>query len=152
MAICWGCLGAVLVHTPRGFAAASRVVGHPWASALWLAVLLALLSSHRSLDVPVSLAAALLVLSCVAREDPAIAPLLRLRAVVHLGTISYGMYLLHGLVYNLMDEVVARFNLGVNPHGFAGFLLAVAGTTLVATLSFRYFEQPFLRLKSRLSR
>lgn len=152
MAICWGCLGAVLVHTRPGYVVAARVVGHRWASAVWLAVLLTLLSSSANVDVPVALAAALLVLSCVVREDPAIAPVLRPRAVVHLGTISYGMYLLHGLVYNVMDEAAARLDLGVNPHGFAGFLLAVAGTTAVASLSFRYFEQPFLRLKTRLSR
>lgn len=69
------------------------------------------------------------------------------------GDISYGLYLLHMLVFNLFDNLQARFF----PHApvFRGhfdvmvFRFLTCGTVAIvlAALSRRYFEEPFLRLK-----
>ena len=71
------------------------------------------------------------------------------------GEISYGLYLIHTLVF----EVTGRF---VTPTtmGFAGlsgdfpltlmrFLVGAMAATMIAFLSRRYFEEPFLKLKDR---
>lgn len=72
-----------------------------------------------------------------------------------LGKISYGIYLTHMLIF----EMVAHFTLRYAPilRPVAGnfrlmllqFFVASAMTIAVAYLSRRYFEGPFLRMKSR---
>lgn len=71
------------------------------------------------------------------------------------GEISYGVYLIHMLVFGLEDRAVGRLlpNLSM-PRGHFGLmvvLFAVAGTFTVgvAYLSRWYFEEPFLELKRR---
>jgi peptidoglycan/LPS O-acetylase OafA/YrhL len=83
------------------------------------------------------------------------------KALVHrpvlmfFGEISYGIYLIHMLVFDLEDYVVRRFfpNLPTAGGHFARMVLlfAVAGgfTVAIAYLSRRYFEEPFLGLKRR---
>src|SRR5690606_12572881 len=86
-----------------------------------------------------------LIAAVVVPEDHALSSVLRHRAVVHVGTVSYGMYLLHQLCF----VPVARL-LGRDPaHGVWFFLLGTAVTVAVATLSYRSFESRFLRRKAR---
>jgi peptidoglycan/LPS O-acetylase OafA/YrhL len=68
------------------------------------------------------------------------------RPLVYVGTVSYGVYLLHKLVLHVVNR------------GFAGaavespellFAVAMLGTVSVAALSYRYFETPILPLKAR---
>ena len=70
-----------------------------------------------------------------------------------LGTISYGVYIFHWLPvfgYNWLTQRLSG-------HSFdAAFfalrmLIVIAPTLLIARLSFRFYEKPFLRLKSRLA-
>lgn len=65
--------------------------------------------------------------------------------VVYVGTISYGVYLFHWIVYELLDTV---FKFGM---GFADPLwldaLKIGASFLVAALSWRFIESPALRLK-----
>jgi peptidoglycan/LPS O-acetylase OafA/YrhL len=68
-----------------------------------------------------------------------------------LGGISYGVYVYHILLAPLYRFVTSA----IAPHASRNeglgllFLVAVAMTLLVAQLSFRFFEQPILRLKDR---
>jgi len=68
------------------------------------------------------------------------------RFVSYLGRISYGLYAYHTFVLTLV--VLLPF-----PRGAAGQLtrwaFAMLVTTLVASLSYRFLERPFLRLKDR---
>lgn len=74
------------------------------------------------------------------------------RALDYLGTISYGIYMLHMVAVYATSEL---FKLTSWWHGhlalyclsYYGVLFAL--TFLLAHLSYRYFEQPFLRLKDR---
>jgi peptidoglycan/LPS O-acetylase OafA/YrhL len=75
------------------------------------------------------------------------------RPIVYLGKISYGLYLYHyGCLYFI------RWLLAVLPSSFAVnpglkaplvFFLALGLTILLAALSYRFIEKPFLRLKEK---
>ena len=94
--------------------------------------------------------AALLVTSCVIREDHLLAPLLRLPLLTRIGAVSYGMYLLHMLSYNVLRR-------GFDAAGFASrpiitFIAASALAFAAATVSYRHYESCFLRIGKRFSR
>jgi len=73
------------------------------------------------------------------------------------GDISYGVYLIHMLVFDLEDHFMGRLFPGLSPAGHFGaivllFVIAAAFTVAVASLSRWYFEEPFLRMKGRFER
>lgn len=75
--------------------------------------------------------------------------------LVLLGYISYGLYLLHLLIFRLYDDAVRNFGLDYlgQYHSSIGALLlrgtVVAGVSIgIAYCSRRYFEEPFLRRKT----
>jgi peptidoglycan/LPS O-acetylase OafA/YrhL len=71
------------------------------------------------------------------------------------GNISYGLYLIHWMSFYWYDSVVKVHFPGLFPsHGRFGvmtlrFVIAGGVAILVAAISRRYFEEPFLRLKER---
>ena len=76
--------------------------------------------------------------------------------IVYLGRISYGLYLFHELVYWLIfspgEAWLARLSQSLHLAGCRngiGTVLAFCLTVLVAHTSYRLYERPFLRLKSR---
>lgn len=65
--------------------------------------------------------------------------------LIYLGKISYGLY-----VFHVPCREIARWLIGDARHGlFFQPLLQMALTILIAAVSYRYFEKPFLRLKER---
>jgi peptidoglycan/LPS O-acetylase OafA/YrhL len=73
-----------------------------------------------------------------------------------LGRISYGLYLIHLLIFDFYTSIVAAFwKDGANTSHFLPLvtrLVVCAGASIgTAYLSREYFEEPFLRLKNRLS-
>jgi peptidoglycan/LPS O-acetylase OafA/YrhL len=66
----------------------------------------------------------------------------------YLGRRSYGMYLFHWMVINIMFGKNIFFS---DSKGFNvfGVIFALLGTIGVSILSYRYFEQPFLTLRRR---
>ena len=76
--------------------------------------------------------------------------------VVFLGRISFGLYVVHSLIYELVftyvaPHVMARDGRGAVHLATVWLLIACvfATSVLLAALSYRYFEGPFLRLKER---
>lgn len=150
MAICWGCLAACVLDSRRGFQFAYPIFGRRWMPIAILALVLVMLQIvDRGNSSVVNFLLAALVVSCVIREDHLMAPLLQLRGVVHLGAVSYGMYLLHGLVYVAQGRAERAGLIHWDAHGLFGFLIALVVVSMIATLSFRFFEGPFLQLKRR---
>jgi len=148
LAICWGVLTAHLLHSERGFTIVRNVLGVRWGSTAMLLLLLALIFAHvHPATLPVVMT--LLVASCVIREDHWLAPFLGWRPVVHVGMISYGMYLMHGLVFDALRDLENVLGWTHVAHGGAEFVVAVAGTVALASLSYRYYESFFLGLKKR---
>lgn len=71
--------------------------------------------------------------------------------LIHLGRISYGLYVFHAFGLMMARDFVGRLTGGqmavvVTP------VIGLAVTTAIAAMSYRFLEQPFLRLKSRLAR
>ena len=72
------------------------------------------------------------------------------------GEISYGLYLVHLLIFNAYDVFARRyFATAIGARGFSAlclrFFIAGGVSVAVAYLSRRWFENPFLRLKDRLT-
>jgi peptidoglycan/LPS O-acetylase OafA/YrhL len=151
--ICLGVLVAHLLHWRPGFDWMSSWLGARWSSLVMLGVLL------LACNVPIpdlmgwprlviQLSMALLLVSCVVREDHRLGDLLGWRAARRIGVVSYGMYLFHMFVVVFVGTMLGR----AATLPLVGFLLSVALTIVVAELSFRFYETPFLRLKDVLGR
>lgn len=74
--------------------------------------------------------------------------------VVHVGRVSYGIYLLHPLVLGLTAssvQVATAAEPGAGPFAASLLWTAIffAATVGLASLSYRYYEGPLLRLKGR---
>jgi peptidoglycan/LPS O-acetylase OafA/YrhL len=90
-----------------------------------------------------------LVGACVIREDNGLSALLVLRPIAFIGTLSYGMYLFNSMSVHVVHFVMARLGSEYPP---LIFVFAVGLATAMAYLSYRYYETPFLALKSKYSR
>jgi peptidoglycan/LPS O-acetylase OafA/YrhL len=148
--ICAGAILAHVLHWQPGYNVMYYILGSKLAAPLALVVSLASIASLApawQLLMWVSLP--LLVGACVIREDNGLAKLLRLRPVAFIGVVSYGMYLYNTLVVKAFRPALAR--IGVH-HPLMAYPVILAITVFVAWLSFRYFESPFLALKTRFSR
>lgn len=70
------------------------------------------------------------------------------KTLVYLGQISYGLYVFHSMILTVARHLIA-------PQHFAGAAMfaavSLAATIAVAAASYRFYETPFLRLKSRLA-
>ena len=147
LAICFGVVLAHAMHYQRSFNALRWVFASRWSSLAWLVVLLASLNWRDAPDVLIHAAAAMFVGACVYREDHWLAPILRLRGLVHMGAVSYGIYLLHMLVKNALLKLAGIVHIEVSTYSV--FALTVVGSIIVASLSYRYFESVFLQMKHR---
>ena len=153
-ALLMGALTAVILHHPKGFAAAWALLGRP-ATPLVLLVLLclawqflpAVLLGWPSLIMHGLMAA--ILASITIREDHVLSPVLRWPPIARVGVISYGLYLWH--LFGLHVGNTAAAALGF--EGLAANRLAmpiyVASAIVLAELSFRYYESFFLKLRYR---
>lgn len=70
------------------------------------------------------------------------------------GKISYGIYVIHPLLIFCLSALYRRFQLGTSVLWlqYVGiYSVVIIATLIIATLSYNYFEKPFLRLKDRFS-
>lgn len=98
--------------------------------------------------------AAILLLSL--QPSVALRRMLRLRPLRHLGRVSYGGYLYHPLCLVMLGTAMEAVGLdlprllpGARMSGVVQIVAVSLLTWGVATVSFRLFEEPILRLKSR---
>ena len=68
---------------------------------------------------------------------------------VHLGRLTYGLYVFHLLVIYVVDSNALRHRIG---GGLARFLVVFGASYALAWLSYRFYERRFLRLKGRFER
>jgi peptidoglycan/LPS O-acetylase OafA/YrhL len=71
--------------------------------------------------------------------------------VVYLGTISYGLYLIHNFIGAAAWRVEQRFDvwMRVPSRGYGQFAYVFVATLILASLSWRYIERPLNNLKNR---
>ncbi len=143
ISICMGCLAAYLTHYPKTFEWTWKVLGQAWS--VPVVVLLVSVAIYRY-DTPLWLSSLLLTVMVVAmciRPNHVLAPLVDHAWLRYMGSITYGIYLLHMISLNIVRRVVPFHNEAVY------YVLTLALSIGLATLSYRYFETPFLKLKDR---
>jgi len=149
-AICFGVILAHLMHRPQTFQIILRYAGRPSSTPIAIVLMLAavmLVPDFLPLKGTfVGLAMAILVATCVVREDNIVARLTAFRSLVWLGVVSYGVYMLHMLVLNLMRRGGGVVGVS-NPVVL--FVVTTVASTVLATVSYQYYERPFLALKKR---
>jgi peptidoglycan/LPS O-acetylase OafA/YrhL len=84
----------------------------------------------------------LLVGACCIRQDNGLKWVLSNPLARYIGTISYGLYLLHMIALNATKAVR-------KPHDWLFFAIALAASIALASASYWMYEVPFLRLKNR---
>lgn len=141
-AICMGCLLAFALNNRASYNALRPMLSRPWCAVVGAA--LVLVASMLPIEVNfVRIAMVLLVASVVVCSEHWMRPALDNRLARHIGVVSYGMYLMFTLILNVGKRLL---HLDASWQKFV-WLLPV--TTLVATVVFRVYETPFLRLKAR---
>ncbi len=73
-----------------------------------------------------------------------------IRILVYTGKICYGMYCFHGIVLTLGFYIFEKY--AFRDYLLGNAFIMLAGTYLLASLSYRFIEKPFLRMKDRLRR
>jgi peptidoglycan/LPS O-acetylase OafA/YrhL len=149
-AILMGVLLAHILHERVGYAIAFKLFGYRWSSGAILIALLVLIALPAP-RVVIYLFMALLVGSCVVREDHWLAPVLRTAFFVRIGIVSYGIYMIHNLVYDVLERIAGLLGMRSFRGSIIEFVVCVGVTFAVASLSFRYYEGIFLKLKGRYS-
>jgi peptidoglycan/LPS O-acetylase OafA/YrhL len=145
-----GALLALTLHGASGFRLVSATL-RPWGMQLGIILTLVstlLISPNNSTWVHLLCLA--LVAQCVVQENNIAARLLTWKPAVYVGSISYGMYLLHMLCKHLALKLLGV--IGISATSFLLFPTTFFVAALAGTLSFRYFESFFLRYKSRFQR
>lgn len=148
--ILMGSLTALLLHDPRGFAAAFRLLGHryaPLAAFLGLAIVIQLAPADIAglPNLAIHAMMCLSLITIVVREDHVLRPVLAFRPVARVGEISYGIYLYHLFALHAVVQIAPDGALGPTFVFVAYTLVSI----LVAELSFRTVEAYFMKLKSR---
>jgi len=64
-----------------------------------------------------------------------------------LGTISYGLYVIHQILFQVLGEVAHAHGISVRPVWL--FVPAILASLLFALLSYSWIEEPILRWKSQ---
>lgn len=72
----------------------------------------------------------------------------RMKPLIYLGKISYGLYVLHLPIVDLIRFIV-KDCLHLPHHAVISFVLGLPITIPLAMLSYRYYEKPFLQFKER---
>ncbi|HZE96454.1 MAG TPA: acyltransferase [Planctomycetota bacterium] len=148
-----GVLLAHLLHSPRGYARAAAVFGSRAAAPVCLAALV-VLANVLPADIrgwgrlSVHLLMFCLLAACVVREDNGLRRFLAWGPVARIGTLSYGIYLLHHIGLAIAGKGLRVVHL---EHPVALFVVGGALSVGLAALSYRFYETPFLRLKSRVA-
>lgn len=145
-----GVLLAHLLHDRSDYERLYRLLGRPYAASAFGLGLLVLVNIpnpdisglHRT---AIHLAMVGFLGSLVVNERVPGWPWLRAPIVARMGAISYGLYLWHMLAQTLAFRVIRELS-------WTQALLSIALTFLLAEVSFRWFETPFLRVKAQLSR
>ena len=146
-----GVLLAHAMHAPAWHRRIVRTLGGRHASLVCLALIIAICQfapeDLSGWPRPVlQLIMTALVAACVLGPESPLGRFLERPFVCRIGVVSYGMYLLHLLVRHVVVLFMAKFGWDLP---CAEFLLTTGLTYVAAECSFRYFESPFLKLKTR---
>ncbi len=153
VAVCLGVILAHILHGERGYNILRQFVGRRWIPIVAFLLLVCSIILPKSLSplnfTLIFFCMAIIVASCVIREDHILARVFAWGPMHLIGTVSYGMYLLHMLTYNVVKRILAMVSLD---HPLMFFVITLLAATFVSWISYHYYESFFLRMKSRFSR
>jgi peptidoglycan/LPS O-acetylase OafA/YrhL len=149
-------LGAILPVSLKGRAPQMKTGVRFLLGGVGLVILL-LVAKYLGQDGPTSVitylataSASVMLLVAVLRNDAQFLLVRPFSWLVYLGRISYGLYVFHLLGLALVAKLIIT-GVGI-PLGFEiRVLLSFGLTVLLAAVSYRWLEQPFLRMKKRFS-
>ncbi len=148
-----GVLLAHLLHDNKATRWLLALIARRHAALAWLALLLlaielapADISGVYRLLIQVIMV--MLVGSTVIRDDSSLNRALTVPMIARIGAISYGIYLFHLHCITVVEKLLGRVAV---QEPIAIFVCSLLLAIVIAELSFRFFETPFLRLKSRFS-
>ncbi|WP_276373170.1 acyltransferase [Chryseolinea sp. H1M3-3] len=156
-----GGLGALLIHTTT-LDKKIATMAKGYIVALYAAVVLIFLfrdtlqSSYYLIRVSERILIAVVFLMVILEQNYAKNSLFKMgnfKLLSELGTISYGLYCLHfiGILVTTNTFKILHFNNHLWQVLILETTFALVITVIIAKLSYRYFESPFLRLKHKLS-
>ncbi len=141
----FGALVALTLGERVAFEAFFRLLGKAWSAPLALAAVFGLVLWPAAPLLVFQASLALLVGTCVVIERNGLAWLLQARAVSYVGALSYGLYLLNSTAVGVIRRA---FPAHASNSGFV-FFTSLPLALVLAALSHRYLEAPFLRLRER---
>jgi len=140
MALTPGCLDALGMGALLAFALHTNINTSKWSLPLLVASLPLV---KIDLELATALFGAGIINLVVTNSGSKATGILRLKPLRYLGTISYGLYLYHLFIYQVLAQWVPAF---------PGKLILYAGATIaISALSWEIFEKPILQLKNRFS-
>jgi peptidoglycan/LPS O-acetylase OafA/YrhL len=143
--ICLGSLLAYALHYPRSFAVCWSVFGRRWSGILAVLLLAPSLYIQAIPDLVIYIAMIWLIASVCIRDQHPLTTLLTNPIVRYVGTISYGMYLLHMLILRSLERFMSPYQPTLKLLGI------VAVTVAAASASYFLYERQFLKLKHAFS-
>jgi peptidoglycan/LPS O-acetylase OafA/YrhL len=148
--ICAGAILSIALHYRRSYDIIYRALGNKAAAPIAMAMLVTSVIWKESNGIVLAwICLPAFIAACVIREDHGLSGILRWRPLAFIGVISYGMYLYNTLAVKFLRPTLAH--VGIH-HPAIAYPFIVGLTALIAWLSFRYFESPFLGLKQKFSR
>lgn len=146
-----GVILAYVLDSAGGWSLVDKCLGNRW-SPVFAFALLALAISIPGANVAgwprlaMQLSMLIVLASCVVRESHMLLPALAWWPIRRIGTVSYGIYIYHLLVYwpiaNLFNHLGIRSSV-------LFFIADTVCTWCVAELSYRFYELKFLSVKGR---
>ena len=144
-----GCVVALVMHAPDGFNALRGLGRFQWPLLIGLLLSCVLVQDPKRWEIIVAIMSALLLIATLAQPEGAIARFFSHPALVKIGGISYGIYLIHQLCLNAVERVIpASWGLaGATLLALIGGAASVAGALVLS----RLVEQPLIRIGRRLA-
>jgi peptidoglycan/LPS O-acetylase OafA/YrhL len=148
-------LGAILAFTLRGrvpqIGLIMRLVWVGIAILLWFAVAryLALDGWASLFTYPISALASVTLLGATLRTNAGLFSYPPFSWLVYLGKISYGLYVFHLLSLAILAKLISIPIVDIPLNFERRFVFSFVLTVILAALSYRFLERPFLKLKRR---
>ncbi len=143
--ILFGVIAALAIQNDvRGTSFIRRVPTALWFGAMLAGYAIATVAENPYLNMLVSLPAALFIAALVNKDRDVFKTALSSPILVHLGKLTYAIYLIHRLVGNTFEQVLPR--LGWQPGFFLSFLMVYLACIPSAWVLHITIEQPLIRL------
>lgn len=151
--ILFGVALAYVLHSERGFRLLDRWVAQPYVAAVaggacFVVAALPISSVQGLPRLTIHCLMTITLAAVILRETGRSSAMLQLKPLAYIGTLSYGMYLMHMFVRLVVEKLFNKIGLHA---GVLLFVTVTIVTTIVAAVSFEGLESRFLR-RSRSSR